>query len=195
MKAVSPTQPRSACPRPACHPWSRGHLPGSIPGSGCLSLDVWAGGLPWRVPVPSTEDPEGWRVAEQLCIVGGRAFMAPTGQESAGESLCAGCTRGLSNHRLNRRPLLVPKPLMELLWDCLPNPTVDSKGPRPFPSSTLFCRNFWVFFFFFFNQHHTMLPKATSRLSQITTVKYYSCTVPNLALACSDKTLYVFCKA
>lgn len=38
-----------------------------------------------------------------------------------------------------------------------------------------------------------MLLKATFHLSWITTVKYYSCTVPNLALACSDKTLYVFC--
>lgn len=54
----------------------------------------------------------------------------------------------------------------------------------------LFYRNFFFFFFFLKTTlAPNMLPKAMFRLSWITTVKYYSCIVPNLALACSDKTL------
>lgn len=63
------------------------------------------------------------------------------------------------------------------------NPRVQGHF-QPVPGF-LFHRNF----FFFLNLAPNMLPKAMFRLSWITTVKYYSCTVPNLALACSDKTL------
>ena len=102
MKADSPAQFRGACPRPACHPWSRG-LPPRVHSWVRVPRRV-AGGSPWRVLVPSAEAPEGWRVAEQLCIVGDRAAMDPNGQESAWESLCAEGTRGLSFPGLLRQP-------------------------------------------------------------------------------------------
>ena len=101
VKADSPAQLRGPCPRPACHPWSREPPP---------RVHSWvrvprlvAGGSPWRVLVPSAEASEGWRVAEQLCIVGGRASMDPSCLESAWESLYAGCTRGLSLPELLRQ--------------------------------------------------------------------------------------------
>ncbi|KAF6078230.1 hypothetical protein HJG60_009107 [Phyllostomus discolor] len=69
----------------------------------------------------------------------------------------------------------------------------ESEGPRPFPQSTRFPFSVRTFFSVA-NQHLTTLPKAAPFiLPRITTVKYCRCTVPTLASACSDSTLYVFC--
>ena len=163
-------------------------------------LGVWVGGFApsphlGESLVPRAEDPEGWRLRspKQLWVVGRGPLWLPRGRES----LCAwaGCTPGPCRPRtLHKGPLLLPKPLMELLWNCLPKSQGRIQGSKTISIEHVFSFSIGTFVVFF-NQHHTMLPKAMFRLSWITTVKYYSCTVPNLALACSDKTLHVFCKA
>lgn len=80
-----------------------------------------------------------------------------------------------------------PKPSVGLLWAPLPKSQGKIQGSKAI--SIQFPVSFSIGTFFFLNLAPNMLPKAMFRLSWITTVKYYSCTVPNLALACSDKTL------
>lgn len=69
-----------------------------------------------------------------------------------------------------------PKPWWSVSGIVCQHPKAERKGPRPFPSSSHFlsCRNFSPPP----PPAPTTLPKATSRLSWITTVKYYSVQFP-----------------
>lgn len=167
---------------------------GSCTHSGCRCAGRRLHSLasPWRVLVPGAEDLKGSMVSvwAMHCGVWGLLCFHMMGNSLWG---CARCmSQILSNP--HKWPLPHPKSLMELLWNRLPKSQGRLQGSKTISMEHTFSFSVGTFFFLF-NQHHTMLPKATFHLSWITTVKYYSCTVPNLALACSDKTLYVFCMA
>lgn len=139
------SEARCLPPQPAFH-GAGGHFPVWLrhPGGGAHSwvgvpVWVWVEGFApsphlGESLVPSAEDPAGWRrrSPEQLWVVGRGPLWLPRGREL----LCgwAGCTPGLCT----RGPSSSQSHRWSFSGIVCQNPKVESKGPRPFPSSTRF---------------------------------------------------------
>lgn len=151
---------------------------------------------PWRRAPPSNVPLIPWGVLLPRPIT---LFLAPESLQVHGSGSWQG------QHRLCWGTALLGSGLAAILGVCscvvlhLGNPfpprTIDgaclesfAKIPRQNPRVQDHFHQARVFLLYrnFFSSYQlpTILPKATFHRSWITTVKYYSCTAPNLALAC-----------